>query len=134
MRKIAALGATVALAGAMLTSTAALPTASAATCTPKTWLERPTLTDEQGGWLLTAHYNTCGQAMTLSFKSRIYREGRYESFARYYLVGKGVTTIGLSGCGGQSTKGQYETTLKVGQTLVVTSAPRTFTPPSPPCG
>jgi hypothetical protein len=135
MRKIAAFGATVALTGAMLTSAAVLPAASAATCTPHTWLEKPALTDQVGGWKLTAHFQTCGQSMTLTFKSRIYHEGRYEAFARYYnLVGKDVTTIGMAGCGGTAVKGQYETTLKVGQTLIATSAPVTFTPPAPPCG
>jgi hypothetical protein len=83
MRKTVALGAARALAGAVLTSTGMVSSASAATCTPNTWLEKPAVVDDQGGWVLTAHYNTCGQQMTLSFKSRIYHEGRYESFARY---------------------------------------------------
>jgi hypothetical protein len=135
MRKIATLCATAALAGAMLTCTSGLSTASAAICTPNTWLEKPALVDDHGGWVLTAHYNTCGQTMTLSFKGRIYHEGRYETFALYFnLVGKDVTTLGMSGCGGESVKGQYETTLKIGQTLYDTSAPRTFTAPNPPCG
>jgi hypothetical protein len=135
MRKIAALGATVALASAMLTSAGVLPTASAATCAPRTWMERPALNpDAQNGVTYTAHYNTCGQPMTLSFKSRVFHEGRYEWFARYFnLNGKDVTTVGTSGCGGDAVKGQYLTTLKVGQTLIAKSNPLTFTPPNSPC-
>jgi hypothetical protein len=136
MGKIAALGATIVLAAATLGSTAVLPTASAATCTPRVWQERPALNpDVPNGVIYTAHYNTCGESMTLSFKSRVFHEGRYEWFARYFnLIGKDVTTVGTSGCGGEVVKGQYLTTLKIGQTLMAKSEPLTFTPPNSPCG
>jgi hypothetical protein len=132
MRKVVALAVGVALATAAFTSTAA--SASATTCTPSTRLEKPT-TNNQGENIFTAHYNTCGQPMTLSFKSRIYHEGRYEWFARYFnLQGTGTETVGSSGCGGEAVKGQYLTTLTIGQTLYAKSAPKTFTPFNPPCG
>ena len=43
MHKTVALGVGVALASTMLITTAALPSASAAACTPNTWLEMPAL-------------------------------------------------------------------------------------------
>ena len=132
MRKIVAFAVGAALATAAFTSTAA--SASAATCTPNTWLEKPT-TNSQGVNIFTAHYTTCGQSVTLSFTSRIYHEGRYEWFARYFNVnGTGTETVSTSGCGGEAVKGQYRTTLKIGQTLYAKSAPKTFTPFNPPCG
>ena len=124
----------VGLVAATFTSTAALPAASAATCTPKTWLERPVL-DEQGHAQFVAHYNTCGESMLISFKSRIAGEGRYEWSVRYGVQGKGVVTFGAWSCGGDPVTQQFLTTLKIGQTLYAKSAPRTYTPPvdDPPC-
>lgn len=125
----------IAMAAAMVTSAVAVPSATAATCTPRTWLEKPFL-DEQDHATFVAHYNTCGESMLLSFKSRIYGEGRYEWSVRYGVQGKGVHTFGSWSCGdNEPVKQQFLTTLKIGQTLYAKSAPRTFTPPvdDPPC-